>query len=179
MLYSWIMLWCSPYSRNYIFLPGNRLYSMKCMLGIRVSHCEKIMFMWLQWILVSLPWKDCVHLNYVNFEGSFSWDVHVTSVCNDESYHVKSIFMCTLWAMVSLTAPKSIFMWTLWAKVNVTERSTYWCELCELWWVLPSGVHIHVNSVSYGESYRKKSIFMWTLLVMVNLTVMNSIFHGT
>ena len=153
MVYSWIMLWCSPYSRNYIFLPGNRLYSMKCMLGIRVSHCEKIMFMWLQWILVSLPWKDCVHLNYVNFEGSFSWDVHVTSVSNDESYHVKSIFMCTLWAMMSLT-----------------ERSPYWCELCELWWILPREVHIDVNSVSYGESYREKSIFMWTLWAMVNLT---------
>jgi hypothetical protein len=104
------------------------------MLGIRVSHCEKIMFMWLQWILVSLPWKDCVHLNYVNFEGSFSWDVHVTSVSNDESYHVKSIFMCTLWAMVSLTAPKSILMWTLWTMVNLTDRSPYSCELCELRW---------------------------------------------
>ena len=54
--------------------------------------------------------------------------------------------------------------------VSLTERSSYSCELCELWWVLPREVHIHVNSVSYGESYREKSIFMWTVWAMVSLT---------
>lgn len=97
MVYSWIMLWWSPYSINSIFLPWNRLYSMKCMPSIRMSHCEKVMFMWLKWILISLPWEDRIHVDNASFEGSFSWDVHVTSVSNGESYrdevhiHVNSV----------------------------------------------------------------------------------------
>ena len=58
---------------------------------------------------------------------------------------------------------KSICMWTLWAMVSLTEWSPYSCELCELWWVLPKEVHIHVNSAGYGESYRDEFHIPWNL----------------
>jgi hypothetical protein len=183
--------------REIVYIQWNVCWAFVCLTVRRSCSCdfneywwayhEKIVFIWIMWILKGL------------FREMFMWlQCVMTSLIMSSPY---SCALCELWWVLPRRSPyscelcelswvlprevhidvnsmsygesyreKSIFMWTLWAKVNVTERSTYWCELCELWWVLPREVHIDVNSMSYGESYREKSIFMWTLWAMVSLT---------